>query len=128
MIKKCIGCGLIMQDSNKEASGYTPNIKNDYCMRCFRLKNYGEKKDNENVNEDLILNKVNKSKGLVFFLIDYLNLNKYTLSLFKKIKLPKVLVISKSDTLRRDMKYNKIKRLDIRLILIIYIFIIYCAS
>ncbi len=110
MIKKCIGCGLIMQDSNKEASGYTPNIKNDYCMRCFRLKNYGEKKDNENVNEDLILNKVNKSKGLVFFLIDYLNLNKYTLSLFKKIKLPKVLVISKSDTLRRDMKYNKIKK------------------
>ena len=29
MIKKCIGCGTVLEYENKEASGYTPNIKND---------------------------------------------------------------------------------------------------
>ncbi len=108
MIKKCMGCGVIMQDQDKEGLGYTPNLKNEYCMRCFRLKNYGEKKLNEEVIESKIINKVNKSKGLVFFLIDYLNLNKYTLDIFKKIKRTKILVISKCDTLRKDMKFKKI--------------------
>ncbi|MDE5539557.1 MAG: GTPase RsgA [Bacilli bacterium] len=109
MIKKCIGCGVTLQDSAKDELGYTPDLKKAYCMRCFRLKNYGEKKEGETVSEKHIITKVNNSKGLVFFLIDYLNLNKYTLALFKQIKLPKVLVISKSDTLRRDMKFSKIK-------------------
>lgn len=109
MIKKCIGCGVVLQDANKDILGYTPNIKNDYCMRCFRLKNYGEKKEGETVDESLIITKVNKGKGIAFFLIDYLNLNSYTLNIFKRIKMPKILVISKSDTLRREMKFNKIK-------------------
>ena len=67
MIKKCMGCGVIMQDQDKEGLGYTPNLKNEYCMRCFRLKNYGEIKLNEEVIESKIINKVNKSKGLVKF-------------------------------------------------------------
>lgn len=109
MIKKCIGCGFLLQDTDKEKIGYTPNIKNEYCMRCFRLKNYGEKKEEEKIDEERIIKKVNKSKGIVFFLIDYLNLNKYTLEIFKKINLPKILIVSKSDILRRDMKFSKIK-------------------
>lgn len=109
MIKKCIGCGVVLQDTDKNILGYTPNIKNDYCMRCFRLKNYGEKDLNEVVNEEKIISKVNRGDGLAFFLIDYLNLNKYTLDIFNKIKIPKVLVISKVDVLRKEMKFQKIK-------------------
>ena len=109
MSKICIGCGVIMQTDDEKAIGYTPDLKNDYCRRCFRLKNYGERKNKEEINEDRILNKVNKSKGTAFFLIDFLNINQKTISLFNKIKIPKVLIISKSDTLRRDMKPEKIK-------------------
>lgn len=109
MIKKCIGCGVLLQSSDKDKLGYTKDLKMDYCMRCFRLKNYGEKNDYEQIDEEAIIKKVNKSGGMAFFLIDYLNLNKDTLAFFKKVNLPKVLVISKSDTLRRDMKFNKIK-------------------
>ncbi len=109
MIKKCIGCGLSLQSEFKNKPGYTPNLQNNYCMRCFRLKNYGEKKDLESIDYDKVLAKVNENKGIVFFLIDYLNLNKETLNIFKKIKLTKILVISKSDILRRDMKFSKIK-------------------
>lgn len=108
MNKKCIGCGLTLQDSNKDEKGYTPNIDKEYCMRCFRLKNYGEKDYTEKVDENSTILKVNKSRGIAFFLIDYLNINNYTLDIFKRIKIPKVLVVSKCDTLRKDMKFFKI--------------------
>lgn len=110
MTKKCIGCGITLQDINKDELGYTPNLNNTYCMRCFRLKNYGEKKLDETINEENIISKVNKGIGVAFFLIDYLNINNYTLNIFKKIKLKKVLVISKIDVLRRDMKFTKISK------------------
>lgn len=110
MIKKCIGCGLTLQNVNEEEQGYTPNLDKDYCMRCFRLKNYGEKNLNETINMDDIFNKVNKGKGIVFFFVDYLNINNYMIDLFKKINLKKVLVVSKIDILRKDMKFIKIKK------------------
>ena len=77
MDKKCIGCGLILQNSNKNEKGYTPNIDKEYCMRCFRLKNYGEKNIDETINMEDIFNKVNKGKGVVFFFVDYLNINNF---------------------------------------------------
>lgn len=110
MNKKCMGCGLTLQNVNKEEKGYTPNIDKDYCMRCFRLKNYGEKNLNESIDMDDIFNKVNNGKGIVFFFVDYLNINNYTINLFKKIDLKKVLVVSKIDILRKDMKFIKIKK------------------
>ncbi len=110
MNKRCIGCGLILQDFNKNEKGYTPNIDKEYCMRCFRLKNYGEKNIDETINMEDIFNKVNKGKGVAFFFVDYLNINNYTINLFKKINLKKVLVVSKIDILRKDMKFNKIKK------------------
>lgn len=110
MNKRCIGCGLILQNANKDEKGYTPNIDKEYCMRCFRLKNYGEKNIDETINMEDIFNKVNKGKGVAFFFVDYLNINNYTINLFKKINLKKVLVVSKIDILRKDMKFNKIKK------------------
>lgn len=109
MNKRCIGCGSIMQTKDESLSGYTPDLKNTYCRRCFRLKNYGEKKE-ETIHEDQILTKVNKSVGLAFFLVDYLNINRHSINIFKQIKISKVLVISKSDLLRKEMKLEKIRK------------------
>ena len=108
MNKRCIGCGIILQDQDELALGYTPNLKNTYCRRCFRLKNYGEKR-NDKVDELRVIQKVNKQKCIVFFLCDYLNINQKSISLFKELKPKKYFVISKADTLRREMKEEKIK-------------------
>lgn len=108
MNKRCIGCGIILQDKDEQVLGYTPDLKNAYCRRCFRLKNYGEKKE-ETIDDTKIIEKVNKQECIVFFLCDYLNINRITISLFKKIKPKKYFVISKTDTLRREMKEEKIK-------------------
>ena len=44
MIKKCTGCGIILQTEDINKEGYTENIDNELCLRCFKLKNYGEYK------------------------------------------------------------------------------------
>ena len=44
MTKKCVGCGVELQNTDKNLQGYTPkpiNTKEDmYCQRCFQLKHY----------------------------------------------------------------------------------------
>ena len=49
MIKKCLGCGAIMQMQDKNKIGYINEEKYmdaKYCERCFKLINYGEYKIN----------------------------------------------------------------------------------
>ena len=55
-MSKCTGCGVILQNINKEKIGYTTSLNNKLCERCFRIRNYNEYsrvlKDNEEVNLD----------------------------------------------------------------------------
>ena len=111
--KKCLGCGTIMQNEDDSKAGYVPykNIDDaSYCQRCFKLKNYNEKVTSEVlVNEEEIINIVNKSDSYVFFLIDFLNISNETINTFKKINVAKTLVISKSDLIFKDIKLEKVK-------------------
>ena len=84
MNKICLGCGKVLS-LDKNAPGYTPNLANSLCQRCFRLKNYGEKKEEQVLSNDELIKKINKKEGIVFFLIDFLNINKETITLYKKI-------------------------------------------
>ena len=54
MSKTCIGCGVVLQDENMSQEGYTSNIENDICSRCFRMKNYGEYQIVTKSNEDYV--------------------------------------------------------------------------
>lgn len=40
-MKKCLGCGVVLQNTDKDALGYTPKLENDLCIRCYKLKHYG---------------------------------------------------------------------------------------
>ncbi len=46
MGKKCIGCGIPLQNTDSKKDGYTPKDINGkeelYCQRCFRVSHYGE--------------------------------------------------------------------------------------
>ena len=35
-MSKCIGCGIALQNTDKEKLGYTKNLENKYCERCFK--------------------------------------------------------------------------------------------
>lgn len=45
MEKKCVGCGVTLQNTNPNQIGYTPKEIQEkeemYCQRCFRMSNYG---------------------------------------------------------------------------------------
>lgn len=111
MTKKCMGCGSILQVDNKDNIGYTPDINNNLCMRCFKLKHYGKliNKGKIQDNEQLI-NKINKKNCYVIYVCDFLNIYSDVIEVYKKIKCNKCLVITKSDLIPRNIIKDKLKK------------------
>ena len=111
--KKCIGCGSILQCEDINAEGYIPANKIEdsiYCQRCFKLKNYGKKSvDTTLISDDDTIKKVNESNSFAFFLVDFLNISNEIIETYKKIKINKALIISKSDLIIKDIKLDKLK-------------------
>lgn len=110
-MNKCLGCGAILQSDNELLKGYIPENEKDkqLCMRCFRLQHYNEFKMVEGLSNEDILNRLNTSKGYVFFLVDLLNINEEVLKIYKSINLAKEILISKCDYIPKSIKQNKIK-------------------
>ena len=112
MNKICFGCGSKLQSEDKEKEGYIPREKYDnsvYCQRCFRIIHYGDTKEltaPKSIN--LIINSINKDNKYVLFLVDFITLNSDIIKVFKKIKRPKTLVVSKCDIIPKSIKYDKI--------------------
>ena len=108
MIKKCLGCGAQLQTDNIGEVGFTRNLEQDLCERCFRIRNYGDyqvvDKDNEAYLQ--ILKEMNQTNDLVLFVIDLFNLNEEVFTLASKIKNPCILVFTKRDLFAKDI-YNQ---------------------
>ena len=96
--KKCLGCGVVLQSENILQEGYTTNLENDICQRCFRLKNYGEYQIVTKSNDEYldILRGVGETKDLVLYVTDLLNLEKNIfLCLINKFLKDKKMVLKK---------------------------------
>lgn len=110
MNKICLGCGVILQDENITKEGFTTDINNDICQRCFRMKNYGEYQVVTKSNEEYIeiLKSVDETKDLVLYIVDLLNVDK-DLSLIKNyIHNKMILVLNKRDVLPKSVKDEKL--------------------
>ena len=109
MVKRCLGCGAVLQNTDKEINGYVPDLKFKICMRCHRLKNYGElKKEVVNKDNDTLIKIINENKKHVFFLIDILNISDEVIKTYKKFKYSKTLLITKKDIIPKSIKDNNI--------------------
>ena len=109
--KRCEGCGVLLQDENVLQEGYTTNLENDICQRCFRMKNYGEyqvvvKSNDEYVD---ILKDVAQTKDLVLYITDLLNLEKNIEQIRTIIPNKMILVLNKIDVLPKSVKEEKLK-------------------
>ena len=119
MSKKCMGCGVELQDENITQEGYTSNLENDICNRCFRMKNYGEYQVVTKSNDEYIkiLESVNDTKDLVLYIVDVLNIGKDLKEIRKYISNKMILVLNKRDVLPKSVKDEKIisylKELDL---------------
>ena len=109
--KYCIGCGVKLQDSNMLFEGYTPDLVNDICSRCFKLRNYGEYQITTKSNEEYIdiLKSVNDTKDLVLYVVDLLNIPKDINMIREYIKNRLILVLTKRDIMPKSVNDDKIK-------------------
>ena len=108
--KKCLGCGVVLQDVNLLQEGYTTNLENDYCQRCFRMKNYGEYQVVVKSNEEYleILKDVGETKDLVLYVTDILNIEKDLEEIRNIIPNKMILVVNKIDVLPKSVKEEKV--------------------
>ena len=108
--KKCMGCGVILQDENILQEGYTTSLENDICQRCFRMKNYGEYQAIAKSNEEYlsILKSVGETKDLVLYITDLLNVDKDLVKVRELIPNKMILVLNKKDALPKSVKEEKL--------------------
>lgn len=112
MTRKCIGCGLDLQSSDKLLPGYVVKEKlNDasYCERCFKVIHYGVSKViDKKIDTINFLNEINKSKLPIIYLVDITCITDETLEPLKYIKNKIYLVLTKRDLLPKSVKDSKL--------------------
>lgn len=110
--KKCSGCGVVLQDQNILQEGYTTSLENEICQRCFRMKNYGEYQVVTKSNDEYleILKSVGKTKDLVLYITDLLNLEENIEQIRNMIPNKMILVLNKKDVLPKSVKEIKLIR------------------
>ena len=111
MIKYCKGCGVRLQDNNILLEGYTNDLSNDLCRRCFRLKNYGVYEVVTKSNDEYleIIKNVGKTKSLVLYVVDLLSIPEDFAHIKEYLPNNKViLVLNKKDMLPLSVTDEKI--------------------
>lgn len=100
-MNKCQGCGTILQNENPNLDGYSKNINNILCERCFRIKNYNDYKRVIKTNNDFlpILNNISKTNDLVVLLIDLFNIPASLNEIINNLDNDILLVLTKRDIL-----------------------------
>lgn len=100
-MNKCLGCGSLLQSNNIDEIGYTKNINNNLCERCFRIRNYNDYKLVSKSNEEFvnILKNIGTAKNLVVLVIDIFNIPKNIEIINKYLNNDILLVLTKRDIL-----------------------------
>ena len=106
-MNKCFGCGVLLQNEDVSLDGYTSDLNNKYCKRCFDIIHYNKYLFLNKGNDEYIkkLNFISKTNDLVvltvslFEMIDFDSLN---------IDNPIILVFTKKDLISRSIKENKV--------------------
>lgn len=108
-MNKCVGCGIILQNDNSNKLGYTKKLDNKYCERCFKTIHYNEEKKVNNIDNNKIINKINKLEYLTLFITDLVSINKELIKVFKSINNEKMLVINKCDIIPDNLKLEHLE-------------------
>lgn len=82
---RCIGCGAVIQSTDPQKPGYTPQaaVKKGletnelYCQRCFRLRHYNEIAPVSLTDDDFLqlLNHIREANALIVYVVDIFDFN-----------------------------------------------------
>ena len=109
-MNKCVGCGKALQYEDINKIGYA--VKgSDICKRCFDLTHYNKNIElNNYIDNNKLLENINKKKIFTIFLCDIISLNNETIKIYENIQNDKVFVLTKVDILPKNIKYESIIR------------------
>lgn len=117
----CIGCGVIIQTTDKTAPGYTPQSALDkglekeevYCQRCFRLRHYNEIVPVGLTDDDFLqlLTQIQDANALIVYVVDIFDFNGSVIPGLHRFvgDNPVLLVGNKEDLMPRSLKRSKLK-------------------
>ncbi|AAT75708.1 predicted GTPase [Mesoplasma florum L1] len=117
-MSKCIGCGILKQNKDQNKPGYVIKPENEYCLRCFKIKNYNEL-INQEINAEQFILKLktliqnDKPKDIEFFyIIDIFDLEGSRVKEIEEAikRYPVTIVVNKIDLLPKAVKLAKIRR------------------
>ncbi len=125
MENKCLGCGVLLQNTNQDEIGYVIDLKMDYCQRCFKMIHYDQHKENDFLpDNDLLIEQLNKLDGNFVWIIDIFDLdsslNSVLVDFYRQHSCN--IILNKCDLLPAKINYEKlgeyvlkrIKKLDIK--------------
>ena len=72
MHKVCEGCGVKLQNEDKQKIGYTPKMEASLCQRCFRIRHYDDVMISmkQGIDSDEVLSKIAMMDALVVWVVD----------------------------------------------------------
>lgn len=108
---KCLGCGVKLQDIDKNALGYTININKSLCERCFRIRNYNDYRIVVKDNRDYIniIKEINNTNDLVILVVDLFNISSNLEEISRYLNNNILLVLTKRDILPKSCYDEKFK-------------------
>lgn len=118
---RCIGCGAMIQTTDKAAPGYTPQSALDkgietnevYCQRCFRLRNYNEITPVGLTDDDFLnlLTQIQDAIALIVYVVDIFDFNGSVIPGLHRFvgDNPVLLVGNKEDLLPSSLKRSKLQ-------------------
>ena len=116
-IKKCYGCGAIIQSENEKHIGYVPKNASEkehiLCQRCFQLKNYHKLQETSLTKDDFLnlLDHIGEKDCLVVYIVDLFDFEGSRIQgLLRHIGYNDVLVLAnKRDLLPKSVKERKLE-------------------
>lgn len=110
--KYCTGCGVKLQNNDENILGYVDDLSKKLCMRCFKLINYGvyQGVNSEIIDYQKIFNKIKKTKSIIIYVVDILNIPNDIDEIIKNLGNKWILVLNKRDLLPLSVKEEKIKK------------------
>lgn len=114
IIKKCLGCGAVLQTEYENKAGFIPNLTEESCIckRCFRMKHYNELPKIVATNEDYekVIDAVVKKNVLFVYIVDIFSFKTtfHPLMINRLKEKDVILVANKVDVLPRSVNKDHI--------------------
>ncbi|MCP9328320.1 ribosome biogenesis GTPase YqeH [Liquorilactobacillus satsumensis] len=117
----CIGCGALLQSTDREGLGFVPaaslqnreDHKELYCRRCFRLRHYNELATVSLTDDDFlrVLSKIGETDALVVNVVDIFDFSGSLIPGLQRFvgDNPILMVGNKEDLLPKSLKRSKLK-------------------